>query len=44
MDSNRVTVKYCSTDNMLADIMTKGLPKTTFEKYRNKLGVIEIKD
>jgi hypothetical protein len=27
---------------MLADIMTKGISKISFEKFKNKLGVIDI--
>ena len=29
--------------NMIADIMTKGLRKATFEQLRGKLGAVEIK-
>ena len=36
---NNVSVKYCSTQNMLADGMTKGLTKDTFQKLRSLLGV-----
>lgn len=39
---NTVSVKYCPTEDMLADVMTKGVSKISFEKFRNKLGVIEI--
>ena len=41
---NIISVKYCPTEDMIADVMTKGLSKTDFEKFRNKLGVLEIKD
>lgn len=41
---NIISVKYCPTEDMIADVMTKGLSKTVFEKFRNKLGVLEIKD
>ena len=37
-----ICVKYCKTDQMLADILTKGLPRQTFEKLREQLGVTEI--
>ena len=37
-----ICVKYCKTDEMLADILTKGLPRQTFEKLREQLGVTEI--
>ena len=39
---NVVCVKYCPTQDMLADIMTKALPKVTFERLRNILGVKNI--
>ena len=35
-------IKYCSAKEMLADIMTKGLPKPTFEMFRDKLGLYKI--
>ena len=37
-----VSIKYCSTREMVADVMTKGLAKISFEKFRNKLGVVKI--
>ena len=37
-----ISVKYCPTQDMLADIMTKGLPKIAFQKFRDNLGVKEI--
>ena len=40
---NTISVKYCPSENMIADIMTKGLGKVTFEQLRGKLGVVEIK-
>ena len=44
VDLNTISVKYCPTEDMIADVMTKGLSKTVLEKYRNKLGVLEIND
>ena len=41
---NIISVNYCPTEDMIADVMAKGLSKTVFEKFRNKLGVLEIKD
>jgi len=32
-------VKYCNTKEMLADILTKPLPKRQFEYLRSKLGI-----
>ena len=37
-----IAVKYCPTENMLADVMTKGLPSITFQRFRDNLGVKEI--
>ncbi len=39
ISSNEIKVVYCPSDDMLADIMTKGLPKERFEKLRNMLNV-----
>ena len=40
--SNEIVVEYCPSAEMLADIMTKGLSKATFEKLRKALGVQEL--
>ena len=37
-----INVNYCSTDKMLADVMTKSLPRQTFQKFRDMLNVKEI--
>ena len=37
-----ISVKYCPTEDMLADIMTKGLPKITFQRFRELLRINEI--
>lgn len=39
-----INVKYCKTDDMTADIMTKGLYGERFSKLRRIVGVIEMKD
>ena len=39
---NNIIVKYCPTQEMLADVMTKGLAKDTFQKFRDKLDVKEL--
>jgi hypothetical protein len=44
VNQNTVSVKYCATKDMLADIMTKGLSKVSFQKFRDMLGVFEIKE
>ncbi len=40
--SNEIKVMYCNTKNMIADIMTKALPKPSFEKLRTLLGVFVV--
>ena len=40
--SKEIKVIYCPTENMIADIMTKGLPKATFEATRDLLGVYDV--
>lgn len=37
-----VELKYCRTENMVADILTKGLCRTNFEKLRTMAGVVPI--
>ena len=37
--SNELSVIHCSTDEMLADVMTKGLGRIKFEKFRDMMGV-----
>jgi hypothetical protein len=39
----RIEVKYCSTDEMIADMFTKALPAGQFEFLRQKLGMTEGK-
>ncbi len=39
---NVVSVKYCRKENMLADVMTKALPRVSFQKFRDMLGVKDI--
>jgi hypothetical protein len=34
-----VTLKYCSTDEMIADFLTKALARPKFEKFRLMAGV-----
>ena len=38
-----ITFKYVSTDNMVADILTKPLPAAKFSFCRNSMGMREIK-
>ena len=39
---NEIKVIYCPTEDMVANVMIKGLPKHTFEKLRNLLGLYDI--
>ena len=38
--SNEVKVVYCPSNDMLADIMTKGLARDRFQKLRNLLNIM----
>ena len=40
VDAGTITLEYCETKQMLADILTKPLPKPQFEMLRGKLGLI----
>ena len=40
--TNEVIVNYCNTNDMIADVMTKALPRVKFEKFRSLLGVFKI--
>ena len=35
----QLRVEYCATGDMVADTLTKGLPKPAFEKFRVAMGV-----
>ena len=37
IEDGTISMKYCSTKDMLADIMTKAMHKPTFEGLRNKI-------
>ena len=41
VEKSEVNLLYCSTKDMLADILTKQLPREAFEKFRSALGVGE---
>ena len=40
--SQEVSVQYCPTSEMIADTMTKALPRFAFEKLRNYMGLVEV--
>ena len=35
----QLDIRYCATGEMVADTLTKGLPKPAFEKFRAEMGV-----
>lgn len=35
-----ITLEYCPADEMTADILTKGLPRTRHEKHTTGMGLI----
>ena len=38
-NKRKISLVHCSTEDQLADIFTKPLPKAKFESLRNKLGI-----
>ena len=42
VQSGRIKLLYCPSENMLADMLTKGLPVKQFEKLRQLAGVTEL--
>ena len=43
VDNKNTSVKYCKTEDMLADVMTKELSKVQFERFRDMLGLVKIR-
>ena len=43
VDNKNISVKYCRTEDMLADVMTKGLSKVQSERFRGMLGLVKIR-
>ena len=39
VENKEVDLKFCPTKNMVADILTKALPRETFERFRGAIGV-----
>lgn len=42
VDQGTVQIVYCETTRMIADTLTKPLPRIAFEKHRQDLGVLQI--
>lgn len=42
VSTKEIKLKYCPTQEMIADLLTKGLPRPQFEKLRLELGVTKI--
>ena len=42
VSNGTIRLKYCQTDEMTADMFTKGLAKTKFAKLRDKAGIKDI--
>ena len=42
MYKQNVKLEYCPTDEMIADIMTKGLNVNKYEKFRKLCGVHDV--
>ncbi|XP_026432336.1 uncharacterized protein LOC113329710 [Papaver somniferum] len=41
VEDGEIELKYCKTEDQLADIFTKALPKGKFQNFRELLGVVE---
>ena len=41
-EQGKVNVEYCKTEDMIANIFTKALPRKNFEKLRNLMGLKEL--
>ena len=41
IEEGEVQLKFCRSDEQIADIFTKALPKEKFEHFRELLGVME---
>ena len=43
VESGNVKLEYCRSEDMIADMLTKGLPITQFVKLRRMVGITEFK-
>ena len=39
VQKNYINVEHCETKRMIADTLTKGLPKPAFEQHRNAMNI-----
>ena len=44
IEAGRIELSYCATENMVADMFTKGASIKQFEKLRRLAGVAEFAD
>ena len=42
MNAGWVTYKYCETETMVADSLTKGVPRVKTEYCRERMGVLKV--
>ncbi len=42
VENGSIQLKYCCTEEMLADLLTKPLTKAPFQKFRSAIGVQTI--
>nr|XP_040567939.1 secreted RxLR effector protein 161-like [Lepeophtheirus salmonis] len=44
VEANKITLVYCQSEDMVADMLTKGLSKVKFVKLLNLVGIINLND
>ena len=42
IEDDIISVRYCATNDMVADFMTKSLSKPLFEKFRDLMGIVPV--
>ena len=42
IDEKKVELLFCPTQEMIADIMTKSLPRESFQKFRSQIRVLDV--
>ena len=43
LDANEIKVSYCQTEDMLADVLTKGLGKEKHDRFIVGMGLLDSK-